>query len=345
MLTEKQNYLMMLSGEQPEWVPQYNFGPAPGATEPVPTHMFEPPVISQHRLNNGGPDIWGVNYIPTYETGNALIPEPNNFILKDITKWRDVIKAPSLEGIDWEGMVKKQVEQSGINRTQTAMSLNLHMGYFQTLMSFMGFSEGLMAMYEEPEEVKALLTYLCDFYMEVADRCIDLYKPDVLTLMDDTAAWANPFISPEMYKEFLVPCHDRYAKRGRDRGLKLTMHNCGKCESILDLLVDMGINLWEPAQTCNNLKAVKAKYGNKLCIAGAWDARDRLLDPDVTADEIIASVDETLDAMAPGGGFAWFGYFLGPVDDENVIRKNNILNTYLDQKCRTYYKRMKIKIG
>jgi hypothetical protein len=339
MLTEKQNYLMMLSGEQPEWVPQYNFGPAPGATKPVATHMFEPPVISQHRLNGGGPDIWGVNYIPTYETGNALIPEPNNFILKDITKWRDVIKAPSLEGIDWEGMVKKHVEQSGIDRTQTAMALNLHMGYFQTLMSFMGFSEGLMAMYEEPEEVKALLTYLCDFYMEVTDRCIDLYKPDVLTFMDDTAAWANPFISPEMYEEFLIPCHDRYAKRGRDRGLKMSMHNCGKCEGILDLLVGIGINLWEPAQTCNDLKAVKARYGNKLCIAGGWDARDNLLSPDVTEEEIRASVDASFDMLAPGGGFAWFGSFLGPVDDPGVIRNNEILNQYVDEKCRTYYRK------
>ena len=58
--------------------------------------------------------------------------------------------------------------------------------------------------------------------------------------MDDTAAWANPFISREMYEEFLIPCHDRWAKMGRDRGLKMTMHNCGKCEGILDLLVDIG---------------------------------------------------------------------------------------------------------
>jgi hypothetical protein len=142
-----------------------------------------------------------------------------------------------------------------------------------------------------------------------------------------------------MYKEFLIPCHDRWAKRGRDRGLKMTMHNCGKCESILDLLVDIGINLWEPAQTCNDLKGVKAKYGNKLCIAGGWDARDNLLSPDVTEEEIRASVDAAFDMLAPGGGFAWFGSFLGPVDDPGVIRNNDILNKYVDEKCQTYYKK------
>ncbi|SHH65173.1 Uroporphyrinogen decarboxylase (URO-D) [Sporobacter termitidis DSM 10068] len=338
MLTEKQNYLRMLSGEQPEYVPQYTFGQMPGEKKLVATQMFEPPVISQHRKNNGGKDIWGVNYVATYETGNAILPEPNNFILADITKWRDVIRAPSLDGVDWEKMVKDDMEKTGIDRSQTALALNLHMGYFQTLMSFMGFSEGLMAMFEEPDEVKALLTYICDFYMDVADRCIDLYRPDVLTFMDDTAAWGGPFISAEMYEEFLVPCHDRWAKRGRDRGLKMTMHNCGKCEGILDLLVGMGIHMWEPAQTCNDLKAVKAKYGNKLAIAGGWDAKEHLLDPDVTAEALYASVDETFDMLAPGGGFAWCGGFLGPVGNAAVDRKNDILNRYVTEKCRGYYK-------
>lgn len=338
MLTPKQNYLMMLNGEQPEWIPQYSFGPMPGADKPVASHMFEPRIISEFRRNNGGKDIWGVNFIATYETGNALIPEPNNFIVEDITKWRDVIKAPSLEGIDWEKMVNDDIKASGIDREQTALALNLHMGYFQELMAFMGFSEGLTAMFEEPEEVMALLTYICDFYMEIVENVIDIYKPDVLTFMDDTAAWHSPFISAEMYRDLILPHHDRYAKFGRDRGLKMTMHNCGKCEGILDYLVGIGINMWEPAQSCNDLPGIRKKYGNKLCIGGGFDARDRLLEPDVTDEEIIAAAKNVIDTLAPGGGYAWMGGFLGAVDDQDVIRKNKVLLEFVDDYCLNFYK-------
>ena len=338
MLTEKENYLKLLSGEQPEWVPQYTFAPMPGSTKHVATHMHEPPILVQHRLNGGGQDIWGVNYVPTYETGNMILPEPNNFILKDIRQWRDVIKAPDFSGVDWEDMVKKHLEQSGIDRAHSALALNLHFGYFQHLMSFMGFSEGLMAMTEEPDEVMELFTYICDFYMEVAKNIIDLYKPDILTLMDDTAAWGASFISPKMYKEMLVPFHDRWAKMGRDRGLKLTMHNCGKCEDILDYLVEMGINSWDPAQTCNDLEAVKAKYGNKLVIAGGWDARGHLLDPDVTDDEIVASVEDAFRKYAPGGGFMWCGGYLGSIDDAEIKRKNGVLHEAVDKLAYSFYK-------
>ena len=337
MLTEKENYLKALGGEQPEWVPQFTFGPAAGAERPPATHMHEPPILVPHRLKGGGPDIWGVNYVPTYETGEALIPEPDNFILKDIKQWREVIKAPSLEGIDWEDMVKKHLEQTKIDRSQTALALNLHFGYFQHLMSFMGFSEGLIAMFEEPDEVMELFTYICDFFMKVASNVIDLYKPDILTFMDDTAAWGAPFVSPKMYEEMILPFHERWAKMGRERGLKMTMHNCGKCEGILDYLVDMGISGWDPAQTCNDLEAVKRKYGNKLVICGGWDARGRLLDPDVTDDEIVASVEESFNKYAPGGGYAWLGAFLGPIDDEEVKRKNMVLNQAVNKMCYSFY--------
>jgi len=141
-----------------------------------------------------------------------------------------------------------------------------------------------------------------------------------------------------MYREFLTPNHDRWAKMGRDRGLLMTMHNCGKCEGILDYLVDMGINMWEPAQTCNDLLAVKAKYGNRLVIGGGWDARGRLLDPDVTDEEIIASAEETFKKYAPGGGFAWCGGYLGPVDDEEVKRKNEVLHSAVYRLAHSFYK-------
>jgi len=333
-MTEKENYLLTLSGGQPEWVPAG--GPGPGGRKP-PAMMLEPPILVPHRIGESKTDMFGVPYISTYETGNALLPEPDKFILKDITKWRDIIKTPSLEGIDWEDMVKKNIEKSGIDRSETALTLNLHFGYFQHLMSFMGFSEGLMAMSEEPDEVMELFEYLSDFFMEVADNVIDYYDPDVLSFMDDTAAWGAPFISASMYKEMLVPFHDKWAQRGRNRGLKMTMHNCGKCEGILDYLVEMGINSWDPAQTCNDLAAVKRKFGNKLCITGGWDGRGRLLDPDVTDEEIVASAEETFKNYAPGGGFIWGGGFLGPIGDETVKHKNEVLRGAVDRLARSFY--------
>ncbi|MDR0857933.1 MAG: veratrol--corrinoid protein metyltransferase [Oscillospiraceae bacterium] len=338
-LTPRENYLTALRGEVPEWIPHYTYGPpAPGAPAPA-NAMFEPPILGAHRFSGGGKDIWGVNYIPTESTGNALIPDNRKFILPidKITHWRDVIKAPDLSGIDWEQMCREGLEQQPVDRTQTALFFSLHVGYFQLLMSFTGFEDGLLAFYEEPEAVHELLEYLSEFYMKIADATLGIVKPDILMLADDTAAWNSPFISADMYREFILPHHEKFAKRGRERGLLMTMHNCGKCESVIDMLVEMGINGWDPAQSCNDLAGIKRKYGNKLLITGGWDARGRLLAPDVTEEEIRQSVRDVIDSLAPGGGYAFAGGYLVPNGNTEAARRNAIVTDEAARYCDIFY--------
>ncbi|NMA25747.1 MAG: veratrol--corrinoid protein metyltransferase [Clostridiales bacterium] len=338
-MTEKENLMMLIRGEQPEWVPRYTFFPDPDG-KPVPIVMVMPSFLSEFIFEPGPQkDIWGVTHVPVPEAGNAKIPEPNNFILKDIRKWRDVIKAPDLSGIDWEAMAKKDIEKLNINRDETALSFGLHVGYFQNLMAFMGFSEGLCAMYEEPEEVKALMEYLCDFYMKVGQRCIDYYKPDIVCVTDDTAAWKNPFFSVEMYRELFKPYHARQAAMGTDRGLPVEMHNCGRCEDFIDDWRDFGVVMWNPAQTSNDLPAVKKKYGRGLVICGGWDIVGDLQNPDVSEETVKESVYKAIDTYAPGGGYAFCGGFLGPAGDEKTLRKNRWIQEAVDTYGREFYKK------
>jgi hypothetical protein len=341
-LTGKENFLRCLRGELPESVPVYTMGMAfnaDGSPAGPPPDMLlvEPKLLCMPRLTGGGKDIWGVEFVPTESTNGAQIPKTSDFILDDIRNWREVVKTPDFSGVDWERLCREDFTRMHIDRSKTAVMMNLHFGYFQTLMSFMGFSNGLMAMYEEPEEVKALFEYLSDFYCGVAARYIDHCAPDVWMMMDDTAAWANPFISPDMYREFLLPLYDRLAKFGRDRGLPIGMHNCGKCESILEDIVGIGVTMWDPAQTCNDLAAIKRKLGSKLVIVGGWDARDRLLADDVTYEELYGSVKATMDLLAPGGGYCFCGGFLGAKGDTAAPRKNALLNKAVGELIHTYY--------
>jgi uroporphyrinogen-III decarboxylase len=212
-------------------------------------------------------------------------------------------------------------------------------GYFQNLMAFMGFNEGLCAMYEEPEEVKALMEYLCVFYTEIGRKCIDYYKPDIVGVTDDTAAWKNPFFSVDMYRALIKPYHVRQAALGLDRGLPIEMHDCGRCEDFIDDWRDFGVVLWNPAQLSNDLLAIKQKYGNSLVICGGWDIVGELADPYVTEETVRKSVFKAIDTYAPGGGYAFCGAYLGPADDDKTIRKNRWLQEAVDTYGRTFYKK------
>lgn len=339
VLTEKENFMRMFKGEIPEWIPRYTLGPVRGLEGVAPAvGVVAPEMLSAHRRRGGGKDIWGVEYITSKEAAGGLLPKTWDFILDDVTKWRDVIKAPSLDDIDWEMACKKDLEACGVDRSKTALASMAASGYFQTLMAFMGFTEGLCALYDEPEACHELFDYLSDFYCTIIENTIDYYKPDLFNIVDDTAAWGNPFVSLEMFREYFLPLYDREAKFARDRGIPICYHNCGKCEIFIDDMVKIGVDSWNPAQICNDLDAIQEKYGNKLMLCGCWDPV-KITDPKLTDEDIYDYLQKIANDRAKNGGFCFLATILIPdEDDSRMLHVNDVVNKAIYEIGHNFYK-------
>jgi len=321
---EAEQFLAVLNGEVPKWVPRYGFMPDPYSKRPAITKtLFTSALPPPKELGNGKfMDMWGVTYVPTVETGGMSLPEPGNFILKDIRKWRDVIKAPDLSHINWEQLCKKDLEALG-DISEYTISMGTHVGYFQHLMNFMGFTEGLCALSEEPEIVKELYEYLSDFYCGIYENCLKYWGDliDVWGITDDTATAYNPFMSIEMWQDLVKPYHARLGKLAQDRGYHVMMHNCGRCEDYIPDWIEYGVDSWNPAQVINDLDGIKAKYGNKLVLIGCWDSTGPVGWPDASEDFVRAKVRETIMRFGKGGGFMFWGSVYGPVGDQATENK------------------------
>ena len=323
---EAQQYLNVMNGEVPEWVPRNPglIGPANVySTTPGNAKSLSSAAFPRKRNKDGSSfDMFGVKHVPTVETGGMSLPEPNNFILDDVRKWRDVIKVPDLNAVDWELQCKRDLDGVG-NFGPYVVTLGTHVGYFQHLMNFMGFNNGLVALFEEPEEVKALYEYLSDFYCGMLEQQMKYWGEyiDQLGLTDDTATSKNPFISPEMYREMVKPYAARLAKYGTDRGMHIAMHNCGRCEDSIEDWRDFGVNAWNPAQVENDLDGIKAKYGNSLVLVGCWDSQGPAGWPDASEELVRESVRECIMHYGKGGGFMFYASSYGAIGDEDAENK------------------------
>jgi len=205
MLSPKENYMKCMRGETPEYIPYHSMGCGSHLDlGGQPTNFrYAPSLVAPHHVNNrGGLDMWGVEYVTTPEAMGGLTPRIGNFLLDDIRRWRDVIKAPDISNVDWERLIKDDFKNAGIDfeHKQTAVSFSTDMSCFIQLMAMMGFTEGLLAMHEEPDEVMALFEYMTNFYCKVSECCIDIVKPDIWHMADDTCAQAAPMISESMYR-------------------------------------------------------------------------------------------------------------------------------------------------
>jgi hypothetical protein len=345
-MTEKENFMRVINGDTPQWVPRFGMGaPDPHATHPIPCVNVGYSLWGFQSDGKGGLiDMFGVPYTPTVETGGMFLPTPNVFILDDIRRWREVIKVPSLEGIDWEAQAKKSLEEldgrlktQGLSRNDVALMLGTHVGYFQMLCNFMGFSEGLITLIEEPEEVHELYTYLANFYDEVTRQGIKYFKPDLVGITDDTATMSNPFMAHKVFREVIKPYHARLGKLAVNAGLPVMMHNCGRCEDFIDDWREYGVNSWNPAQVTNDLDGIKKKYGNQMVLIGCWDSQGPAGWPGATEDLVRQAVRDCIDRYASGGGFMFWASTYGPAGDPELeTRRRWITSEYEAYRSHPY---------
>ncbi|MCL2137663.1 MAG: hypothetical protein FWH40_09170 [Coriobacteriia bacterium] len=329
-LTIRENTLRMYRGEIPQWIP----GMEGNLTTPrlacsALTVAREPDVLEWN-------DMFGVPF--KMEPASGPIPAPGKFILTDITKWRDVIKRPKiLDEVDWELTSQKDLADRDPEALRDGFC-TVSNGYFMILTYFMGFDNALVACSEEPDEVKDLLHFILDLNLEIGKKFIYYYKPEVLGFGDDIAHERAPFVSHEMFLDIFAPIWTEHYKMIKEADIIATHHNCGAFAPFVPYIVEMGVDGWNPAQpTFNDLPAVKAQFGDKLAINGAFENNGPASWPETPEEAVRAEVRATCDALAPGGRFSFGGYIMGLPDDPVRIQRQAVIQDEFDKIKFSYY--------
>ncbi len=326
MITDKENFLRLMRGEIPEFIPKYDL---------MGWNIFGGPFKPGKSPEGYDIDEFGMVHTTSEESMGGNIPVPGHILLEDITRWREVIKTPDVSKFNWEVWAKEQLK----DRDTVSKPVSLMIGdFFMKVVNFMSVAEGLIALYEEPEECYALCEYLCDYYVEILKRDIYYFKPQILHLADDIAAGQMPFIDLNTYRNVIKPHHKRLADIALDNNMLISMHCCGKCEMYLDDFIDLGVSAWEPAQVSYDLVAIKKKYGPKMVLMGGWDNQGPITMPETSDSELRDALVNYVDTFAPGGGFAYHAGVATGFGEEVYEHKKAIIEEVYQNYARDWYK-------
>ena len=325
-LTPRENYLRVLNREIPEYVPS----PYDPYRDMVKEELLTPAVAPEGTIVTS----FGVEYVGCPELNMGAMPNPNKIICPDITEWDKYVHHIDISNRDWEAYYKPQ--EANWDRTNHVLSIG-GSDYWLTAVSFMGFENAVLAMYEEPDAFKEMLEYVADFYIEVMKQEIYYCKPDIFGIMDDDSAYRMPFFSVDMYREFFKPLQQRHIDIAHENGMLVTRHDCGKCEQFIPDWIEMDVRAWNPAQVSNDLKGIKAKYGNLLTIEGAWDNQGELGRADCDIQYLKDALAEYVDTFAPGGGFTYSAHLSARPTEPGFDERNQIIRDFYEDYVRNYY--------
>lgn len=334
-VTPKENFLKLVGGGMPDYVPFYSImgDPYKGecAVKGAMTAIFEDTSMQ------GGKDMWGVPYARPSVGIEAAMPDTRVNVLEEISDWSKVVKFPDPVEYDPEKLYAETLER--VDRSQTCLSFGPRFGPFQELVALMGFEGGLMALAEDPDEVGAMLNAMVDHIMPHYTKLFEVFKPDFFSMADDTCAKMAPFFSPATYEEVFLPIYMKLSKPAREAGVPVIFHNCGFTTPFLEYMYSFGVRITEPFQESNDIIKCKEQFKNRMTFIGHWGWGQHIPAgyPDFDEEAFRQDIRNTIDECAPGGGYAFAGFPIGVPGDTAVKRAYDIMRDEVHWYGRKVY--------
>jgi uroporphyrinogen decarboxylase len=171
--------------------------------------------------------------------------------------------------------------------------------FFHSVADFFGMENYFIKMYEAPEIIKAVNDKIVDFYVAANDKFFSGLgdKADIMFFGNDFGTQLDLLISPEKWREFVLPSLKRLIEIGKKYNKKIMLHSCGSIYRIIPDLIDAGIDILHPIQAkASGMSAAElAQYKNDLSFAGGIDAQAFIVN--ATPQQVEAEVQRVREIL------------------------------------------------
>lgn len=165
--------------------------------------------------------------------------------------------------IDWEQM-KTNVRTIRNNGDVVVGGLP-HGHTFLRLQDLRGYTNLIMDMADEHPNLLRLLDMVADFNYDVIRRWTKL-DPDMMTYPEDLGMQVGPMISPKYFRKYIKPIYQRLMQPARERSIPVHMHSDGDIRTLVDDLIDGGVEILNLQDLVNGIDWIAAKLRGRVCI-------------------------------------------------------------------------------
>lgn len=288
-MTSRENMELIFQHKQPDHIPHLG-----SETYGIRDYIVERPIMTT------GYDAWGCHWLSCPDSLNITHPDTSLIQFEDLENWRENIKIPNLDEIDFSSM--EEEAKAFTNREEKMLQYVSLNGIFERSHTLMGFENALCACVEEPEEFGEMLKELADHKIRLFQKVYDICQPDILVYHDDMATQASQFMPTDFYKKYLFPQYKRIVDAAREIGYAhVVHHSCGKIEKLIPDWISCGFEGWDSVMACNDLKTIKKEYGDQLVFLPGLDTQKTLGLSTSTRSDIEHMVVEWMEMLAGDG--------------------------------------------
>jgi uroporphyrinogen decarboxylase len=189
-----------------------------------------------------------------------------------------------------------------VKRHKGKLAIGVHLNdVFSIPRYLLGFERLMMALVEDPELVRGLVELSVEKNIAMAHE-VARRGADFIFTGDDYASTERPFMSPRTFREFLAEPLKRVITGFHEAGLPVIKHTDGNILTILEPILDAGIDCLDPIDPIAGLDIgqMKERFGNRVALKGNVDCAHTLTFG--TEEQVVAETREVIRKAAAGGG-------------------------------------------
>jgi len=176
-------------------------------------------------------------------------------------------------------------------------------GIFTRVWMLLGFNNFCIKLHENPDFIKKMFEKIGDIQCRVLRKVVKMKKVGAFWYGDDLAYTEGLMVSPDTYRQYLLPWLEKLFNIAREARMPVAMHTDGDVHLLIDDLIGIGLNALHPIEPkAMDINELKKKYQGRLCLIGNIDMAGCL--GRGTPDEVRKEVRERIKNLAPGGGYA-----------------------------------------
>jgi uroporphyrinogen decarboxylase len=202
---------------------------------------------------------------------------------------------------------------------------------FERMHALLGFERTLTGLVLERELMEALADRIVAFDLGVIRNISNRFPGQIhgFNFTDDWGTQRALFIKPSLWEDFFRPRYQRIFEAIHEAGWHVWMHSCGKINSILGSLIEIGVDIIELQQPrALGIEEIGQQFRGKVCFASMVDIQHTL--PFSGVDEIRAEAELLLDHWStPEGGFILIDYGDGNAIGVSLENKKTMLDVFL----------------
>ena len=218
------------------------------------------------------------------------MPEHLEFPIKTQADWNQLKRGLVADTAgrfpsDWQERCSRWKEEGPVLVFQEMRSPSL----FGFVRELMGPERTLYAFYDEPLLVHDIMETCTELILALLPKVFDDAPLTSIFFWEDMCYRSGPLISPDMFRQFMIPRYRRITDYARGRGCDTIFVDCdGDVSELIPLWLEAGVKGIYPMEVAAGMDVanLRRQYGKNLLMSGGIDKRVLAKDKDAIDEEL-----------------------------------------------------------